>query len=412
MARQIQRLSARSVAAERKPGVHADGLGLYLHVSKTGAKSWIYRFMLRGKSRDMGLGGLDVVSLSDARARALEARKLVKAGIDPIEERNSERARQAVDAASSMTFAECARAMIKSHEAGWRNAKHRSQWRNTLATYAYPVFGHLPVDSIDTGLVMQVIEPLWTTKTETASRLRGRIEAVLDWAAAREYRSGENPARWRGHLDKLLPKRDRVQRVKHHAALPYDEVAAFLQTLRSRDAVAARGLEFLIVTAARPGEVYGATWNEINLDKAVWTVPGERMKSGTEHRVPLSDRAMDLIEEMRQLRISDFVFPGQGQGRPLSNMAFLQLMKRMGRDDLTAHGFRSTFRDWAAECTNYPREVAEAALAHAVGSKVEAAYRRGDLFDKRRKMMQDWANYCSQLSPESSDVVPLRGRSA
>lgn len=404
MARQIQRLSARLVTSIREPGMRADGLGLYLHVSEAGAKSWVYRFMLRGKSHDMGLGGVDVVSLSEARERALEARKLHKAGIDPIEERNAERTRQAVDAASSMTFAECAKALIRSHEAGWRNPKHRQQWRNTLATYAYPVFGHLPVDAIDTGLVMQVIEPLWATKTETASRLRGRIEAALDWAAARGYRSGENPARWRGHLDKLLPKRDRVQRVKHHAALPYDEVATFLQPLRKREGVAARGLEFLILTAARPGEVYGATWNEVDLDKAVWTIPGGRMKSAKEHRVPLSDEATALLHEMRNLRVSAFVFPGQGQGRPLSNMAFLQLLKRMGHEDLTAHGFRSTFRDWTAERTRHPREVAEAALAHAIGNKVEAAYRRGDLFEKRRRLMNDWAKYCTSVVPRGEVV--------
>jgi integrase len=407
MARQVQRLSARSVAAERKPGMHADGLGLYLYVSKSGAKSWIYRFMLRGRSRDMGLGGLDVVSLSEARERALEARKLVKAGIDPIEERNAERAREAVDAASRMTFADCARALIKSHEAGWRNPKHRQQWRNTLATYAYPVFGNLPVDTVDTGLVMKVIEPLWTTKTETASRLRGRIEAVLDWAAARGYRSGENPARWRGHLDKLLPRREKVQRVQHHPAMSYEDVAAFMQALRDREGFAARGLEFLILTAARPGEVYGAAWDEIDLDKAVWTIPDGRMKAGMEHRVPLTDRAIVLLQEMQRLRISNFVFPGQGPGRPLSNMAFLQLLKRMGHGDLTAHGFRSTFRDWAAERTSFPRELAEKALAHAVGNKVEAAYQRGDLFDKRRKLMDAWAQYCDSATHPTSNVTSI-----
>jgi integrase len=350
--------------------MHADGLGLYLYVSKSGAKSWIYRFMLRGRSRDMGLGGLDVVSLSEARERALEARKIVKAGIDPIEERNAERAREAVDAASRMTFADCARALIKSHEAGWRNPKHRQQWRNTLATYAYPVFGNLPVDTVDTGLVMKVIEP-------------------------------------RGHLDKLLPRRDRVQRVQHHPALPYEDIGAFVLALRDRDGFAARGLEFLILTAARPGEVYGATWDEIDLDRAVWTIHADRMKAGKEHRVPLPDRAVELLREMQEVRVSDFIFPGQGPGRPLSNMAFLQLLKRMRHEDLTAHGFRSTFRDWAAERTSFPRELAEKALAHAVGNKVEAAYQRGDLFDKRRKLMDAWAQYCESTRHPNSNVTSI-----
>jgi integrase len=269
------------------------------------------------------------------------------------------------------------------------------------------VFGNLPVDTVDTGLVMKVIEPLWTTKTETASRLRGRIEAVLDWAAARGYRSGENPARWRGHLDKLLPRRDRVQRVQHHPALPYEDIGAFVLALRDRDGFAARGLEFLILTAARPGEVYGATWDEIDLDRAVWTIHADRMKAGKEHRVPLPDRAVELLREMQEVRVSDFIFPGQGPGRPLSNMAFLQLLKRMRHEDLTAHGFRSTFRDWAAERTSFPRELAEKALAHAVGNKVEAAYQRGDLFDKRRKLMDAWAQYCESTRHPNSNVTSI-----
>ena len=277
MVRQIQQLTARSVAAAIKPGLYSDGLGLYLQVARGGSKSWIYRYMLRGRSHDMGLGGVDVVSLSESRELALEARKLVKAGLDPIEERRAQRARQAVDAASMLTFADCADRYINSHEKAWKNPKHRQQWRNTLETYVFPIFGCLPVDAVDTGMVVQVIEPIWTAKTETTSRVRGRKESVLDWAKARGFRSGENPARWRGHLSNLLPKPDKVRRVKHHAALHYDDVPAFMQALRKRDAVTARGLEFLILTAARAGEVVGAQWDDIDLVKVTWVIPGERM---------------------------------------------------------------------------------------------------------------------------------------
>ncbi len=407
MARQTEKLTVRGVAAEDRPGMYSDDRGLYLQVARGGSKSWIYRFMLRGRSRDMGLGGIDVVTLAEARDSALEARKLVKAGIDPIENRSARRAQQqAVDAASARTFRDCAENFITSHEKGWRNPKHRAQWRNTLATYAFPVFGDVPVDAVNTAMVTEVIEPIWATKTETATRLRGRIEAILDWAKARGYRTGENPARWRGHLENLLPKASKVRKVKHHAALPYEDIAAFTKALRGRDGVAAYGLEFVILTAARPGEVTGARWDEVNLEKAVWTIPGDRMKSGDEHRVPLSPSAVAVLREMEKVRMSDFVFPGQRDGQPLWTDALRRLLERMGHAGLTTHGFRSTFRDWAAERTAYPGEVAEAALAHTVGNKVEAAYRRGDLFDKRRKLMEAWAAYCDQ-EPEG-DVVGFR----
>jgi integrase len=316
MARQINKLSTRTVAAANEPGMLSDGNGLYLQISPSGSKSWIYRFMLRGRSRDMGLGGVDLVTLKEARALAHEARRLVKSGIDPVDARKVQKRQQAVQAATTLSFAECARQLIRSHEPGWRNPKHRQQWHNTLETYAFPIFGDLPVDSIETGLVLQAIEPIWTTKTETASRLRGRVEAVLDWAKARGYRSGENPARWRGHLANLLPKKEKVRRVKHHAALPYEDVGAFMKALREQDGVAARGLEFLILTAARPGEVVGARWEEIDLDKAVWSIAAERMKSGSEHRVPLSPSAVAVLQRMEQSRVSEFVFPGpSGIGR-------------------------------------------------------------------------------------------------
>ncbi len=325
---------------------------------------------------------------------------------DPIDARNAERARQAVDAATSLTFQQCAERYIASHEKGWRNAKHRAQWSNTLATYAYPAFGDVPVDAVDTGMVMEVIEPLWASKTETASRVRGRIEAVLDWAKALGYRSGENPARWRGHLANLLPPRDKVRRVKHHAALPYDGMAEFMAALRERDAVTARALEFQILTAARPGEAVGAKWDEIDLDKAEWVIAAERMKTEVEHRVPLSEAAVAVLREMEKMRVSGYVFPGQRDGRPLWTDAMRRLLERMGHAGLTSHGFRSTFRDWAAERTAFPGDVAEAALAHVVGNKVEAAYRRGDLFEKRRRLMDAWAAYCAE-GPRG-DVVEFR----
>ncbi len=406
MARQANKLTVRAVAAARKPGLYSDGNGLYLAVARGGSKSWIYRFMLRGRSRDMGLGGVDVVSLAEAREKALEARKHAKAGVDPIDARNAGRAQQAVDAATSRSFKYCAEKYIASHERGWRNPKHRAQWSSTLATYVYPAFGNVPVGAVDTGMVIEVVEPLWTSKTETASRVRGRIEAVLDWAKARGYRSDENPARWRGHLKNLLPPRDKVRRVKHHAALPYDKIGEFMTALRERDAVAARALEFLILTAARPCEVVGAKWDEINLDKAEWTIPPERMKAGVEHRVPLSEAAVAVVREMEKMRVSDHVFPGQLDDRALWTDALRRLLERMGHAGLTVHGFRSTFRDWAAERTAFPGDVAEAALAHVVANKVEAAYRRGDLFDKRRRLMDAWAAYCAE-GPKG-DIVQFR----
>ena len=345
MARQANRLTVRGVAAANKPGLYSDGNGLYLAVARGGSKSWIYRYMLRGRSRDMGLGGVDVIPLAEARERALEARKLVKAGVDAIDARNAERARQAVDAATSHTFRQCAEKYIAAHEKGWRNAKHRWQWSNSIERYVYPAFGDVPVGAVDTGMVIEVVEPMWANKTETASRVRGRIEVVLDWAKARGYRSGENPARWRGHLANLLPPRDKVRRVKHHAALPYDEISEFLAALREREAVAARALEFLILTAARPGEVVGATWSEISLDKAEWVIPGERMKTGAGHRVPLSEAAVAVLRDVEKIRVSDQVFPGQRDGRPLWTDAMRRLLERMGHTGLTSHGFRSTFRD-------------------------------------------------------------------
>jgi integrase len=306
-----------------------------------------------------------------------------------------------------MSFDECATAYIAAHRAGWRNIKHASQWTNTVTTYCSPIFGKLPVQLVDVGLVMKAIEPLWTTKPETAGRVRGRIERILDWAKVRGYRDGDNPARWRGHLDHLLPARSKVSRVKHHAALPYAEIPIFVAQLKSRDAVAARALELAILTATRTGEVIGAKWSEFDLQGRTWTIPAERMKGGREHRIPLSDAAMDVLELVSNPRLNECVFPG-GQRTTLSNMALLMLLRRMDRTDITAHGFRSTFRDWVEEQTDTPRAVAEMALSHTIGNAVEAAYRRGDLFEKRRILMSKWANYCTTPRTGARIVTAFR----
>jgi integrase len=401
-------LTARRVQTQTKPGLFGDGGGLYLQVAPTGAKTWIYRYQLAGKRRDMGLGSASAFSLAEARERAREARRLVADGIDPIETRNAKRMATALGNAKRMTFKECAESYIAANKAGWSNLKHAAQWPSSLDTYVYPVFGELPVDTIDTALVTMAIEPTWSTKPETASRVRGRIESVLDWAKVRGYRQGENPARWRGHLENLLPKKAKVRRVEHHAALPYSEIAAFMAELRQKQpSAAALGLEFAILTAARTGDVIGARWSEINSNDRLWTVPGERMKAGREHRVPLSDAALAVVEKMAAVRQGDFMFPGGKAGTPLNHASLLMVIRRrMARNDLTVHGFRSTFRDWAAERTNFPGEVAEMALAHIVSGKVEAAYRRGDLFEKRREIMAAWANFAD--GQQSLNVVPLR----
>jgi integrase len=409
MARTVGKLTALKVGRPLKPGMYADGAGLHLQVTGAGAKSWIFRFSLHGKAREMGLGSLSAVSLADARTKAAECRRLRQDGIDPIEARKTQRQQAALDAAKTLTFKEASASYIASHKAGWRNEKHVSQWENTLATYAEPVIGALSIQAIDTALVQKVLDPIWKTKPETASRVRGRIEAILDWAKVRGLRQGENPARWRGHLDHLLPAKAKVRRVKHHAALPYAELPDFIAKLRAQEGVAARAFEFTILTAARTGDTIGAVWNEVNTSDKIWTVPADRMKAGKEHRVPLSSRALAILRDDHDLRTSDYVFPGGKTGKPLSNMAMTEVLRRMGRGDITVHGFRSTFRDWAAERTNFPSEVVEMALAHAVGDKVEAAYRRGDLFEKRRRLMAEWASYCNTPTAVTRKVIPMRG---
>lgn len=405
----MAKLNAARLRTLTKPGAYGDGAGLYLQVRGPENRSWLYRFKLQGKPHLMGLGTLADISLAEARDAATTARKLVRQGINPIDQRRAQRAENAAQA--GLTFAQVADAYIKAHEPSWRNAKHRQQWRNTLDTYADPVLGKLPVASVDVGAVMKVLEPLWREKTETASRLRGRIESVLDYATARGWRTGENPARWRGHLDNLLPARSKVAKVEHHPALPWREVGGFMSTLAEEEGIAALALRFVILTAARTSEAIGARWSEIDMQGALWTVPGARMKAGREHRVPLSAPALDVLREAAKLRTNSkadgCVFPGAKPGKPLSNMALLMLLRRMERGDLTTHGFRSSFRDWCSESTNYPGEVAEAALAHVNGDKTEAAYLRGDMMEKRRRLMADWATFCGRVAP-LGEVLTLR----
>ncbi|MGO9048968.1 MAG: tyrosine-type recombinase/integrase [Xanthobacteraceae bacterium] len=397
MARKINRLNARAAATITKHGRHADGGGLYLSISPNGGRRWVFLYRWHGKPTEIGFGSARDVALARARELASQARANLADGINPKVARRP---------SGGATFGECADRVIEAMRPSWRNRKHAAQWEMTLRDYAAPL-RRLPVDKITTDDVLSVLKPLWNDKPETATRLRSRIERVLDAAKAQGLRIGENPARWRGHLDQLLPKRQRLTR-DHHAAMNYADLPAFTSDLRKREATTARALEFAILTAARSGEVLGARWEEFELDRAEWTVPGERMKGGREHRVPLSRRALKILSSMQEARVNDFVFAGQYPGRPLSMTSLLKLLRRMKIEDATVHGFRSAFRDWAAECTNFSNEVCEAALAHAVGNKVEAAYRRGDLFDKRRKLMEAWAAYCA--APKSGNVLAF-GRS-
>lgn len=391
MARTVNRLTAVEVSRIKAPGLYPDGGGLYLRVTKTRTRNWVFRYARFGRTRDMGLGSAVEVSLAQARKAALAARQALVAGDDPVKRRTEARA-EAQRAELSRSFADCATDYINRHEAGWRNAKHRQQWRSTLETYASPVFGRLPVREVDTQLVMKVLESIWIEKPETASRLRGRIEAILSWAKVMGYRDGPNPAQWRGNLDQLLPSKGKIRKVRHHAALPYAEIPSFMALLRTRRGVSSSALEFVILTAARTGEVLQARWSEILFDEKVWLVPGERMKAGRDHRVPLSGRALEILREMAIVRRSEFVFPS-GSASALSNMALLMLLRDL-RPGITAHGFRSTFKDWCADCTNVPNFVSEAALAHVVADRVEAAYRRTELLEKRRELMKVWSEYC------------------
>lgn len=403
MPREINKLSARSVATLKKKGRHSDGGGLYLSVSDDGRRRWIFLFRWQGKLTEMGLGGLRSVTLAKARELAAECRSDLAEKINPKERRD-----KAHDAAAGVpTFGEFSDSYIATMEGDWRNAKHRYQWRQTLTQYAAPLRPKL-VDAVSTEDILRVLTPIWQIKQETASRLRGRIEKILDAARAKGLipPNTANPARWRGHLDKLLPKRRKLTR-GHHPAMAYANVPEFVERLRQRQATAARALEFIILTAARSGEALGAEWSEIDFDAKVWTVPAGRMKGEREHRVPLSARAVEILEHMCKTKVSDFVFPGNKPKRPLSNMATDMLLRRMKAGDVTTHGFRSSFRDWAGELTTFPREIAEAALAHAVGDETERAYRRGDALAKRRKLMDAWALYLNRQRSISDNVRPF-----
>lgn len=407
MPKLAKELSALQVQRLRKPGLHAIGgvPGLYLQVLPSGARTWILRAVVGGKRRDMGLGGYPAVTLAQVRDKARTARDAIDRGIDPIAQRIAAQSALAASRGAEITFDEATRKFLEAKSAEWKNAKHAMQWANTLEAYASPVIGKIQVRDVTLAHVVKILEPIWTTKTETATRLRGRIESVLDWATVRGFRKGDNPARWKGHLDKILPKPGKLAKVVHHAALPVDEMGAFMRNLRKREGIAARALEVLILTAARSGEVRGMLWDELDLEAAVWTVPADRMKMGKEHRVPLSDRVLEVLRALPRIADCPLVFPAPRVGT-LSDMSLTAVIRRM-EVNATAHGFRSTFRDWAAEQTNYAREVAESALAHTIGNQVEAAYRRGDLLEKRRRMMEDWAKFCDTVKKPGA-VIPMR----
>ena len=397
------RLTARKIETA-SPGKHEDGDGLRLFVASTKAKRWVFRFSINGKRREMGLGSYPVISLAKARDLALDYRRKIAQGIDPLAERQAEKN-------ETPTFTSCAALYIRAHRRSWKNHKHKMQWVTTLKTYAKPVMGHKLVDEINTEDILRILQPIWSDKTETAKRVQGRIENILDFAAARKWRDPVNPARWRGHLDKLLPKPARVKTIRHQPAMPYDELPAFMASLRDNKALSSKALQMLILTATRTGEVIGARWDEVDLEAAIWTIPANRMKAKREHRIPLAAPVIDILESLPRTVGNPHLFTGVRYGKPLSNMAMLQLMRGMGygnkceRGTYVPHGFRSSFRDWAGETTPFPRDVVEMALAHTIENKVEAAYRRGDLFEKRRALMAAWGNWCEK---SQGVVVPLQ----
>ena len=409
-------MSALAVASIKSRGIHFVGgvTGLALNVTKYGSRSWVMRFQIKGKRRDMGLGSYPSVTLAQARESARAAREVLRQGMDPVEHARAARQRLIVEQETAVVFADAATHYIATHEHGWRNAKHAQQWRNTIDTYANPVIGKVPLRDIDVAMVRRILEPIWTTKNETASRVRGRIESIIDWGITMGYRSAANPARWKGHLEHLLAQPSKVARRTRQPALPYADMPAFMQALRKQHNTSARALEFLILTGVRSGEVRNATWSEFDLDKAVWTIPAERMKGGREHRVPLSEQALRLVRAQQEVSFCSFVFPSpnrprdpEADGAALSDMALTAVMRRMAlTQKAVPHGFRSTFRDWVSETTTHSNEVAEMALAHSIRNRVEAAYRRGDLFGKRRQLMQEWADFVLRQQP-SPNVVPI-----
>jgi integrase len=411
MPRVAKELGPLAVSRISAPGVHPVGrvAGLALQVSATGSRSWILRAMVGGKRREIGLGPFPAVSLKDAHTKAQSTRDAIAAGIDPVLARQETASRLRAAGVLELTFEAAAKRFIEAKAPEWRNPKHGDQWRNTLATYAYPLIGSLMVRHITRDHITEVLEPIWTNKTETASRLRGRLEAILDWARVKGFRDeGINPAAWRGNLDKLLAAPRKAKRVRNHPALPIERMGAFMVALRAIDGISARCLEFAILTAARSGEARGACWTEVDTDKALWIVPAERMKAKKEHRVPLSPAAVELLNAIERKPGVDLVFPSPRTRGVLSDMALLELMRRQNLE-ATPHGFRSTFRDWAGEHTNYPRELAEVALAHIKGDATEAAYWRGDLLEKRRRMMVDWAEFVAKPS-EAGSVLPFHSK--
>ena len=433
MAREVNRLNALTIPRIKAPGYYSDGAGLYLQISPYGTRSWIFRYTLAGRAREMGLGAFGDVSLAEARALAAENRKMVKAKKDPIEERDALHQSRLADRAKRISFDDASAKYIEIHQHGWKSDKQSGQWRNSLKTYASPFIGKLSVADVSAGLVLQCLEPIWTSKTETATRVRGRIEKILDWAKASGFRSGENPARWKGHLEHSLPDPNKIAVVRNHPALPYSQIYSFIKELRQRDGLTARALEFGILTATRSGDIRGATWSEIDFDTKIWSISSDRMKGEMGkvlaekiHRIPLSTRALEILQSRRdesgEAKPGDFIFPTQ-KNRPLSDAAISALIKRMNEGDsgpkwidavskapVVPHGFRSTFRDWAAECTYHDSKICEKALAHVLGDETERAYQRGDLLEKRRLLMEDWAVYCT--TKQAPNVVPIRSNAA
>lgn len=405
MGRHSRKLTAVEVGRLNSPGKFPVGEGLYLQVSKTNTRSWLFRYRISEKTTWMGLGSVRFVTLSEARSKASSFQRDLADGLNPLGARIEAERSQAAKELTRISFKECATKYIEAHAPSWKNKKHIFQWSSTLETYAFPLVGALPVGEVDTTLVLKILEPIWYSKSETASRLRGRIERILSWAAVRGFRGIENPARWRGHLDQLLPKRSAIQKVQHFKALPFSDVGSFIGKLHAQQTVGTLALEFTILTATRTNETLGAKWTEINITERYWLIPAERMKSKREHKIPLTTRMIEILNEVQRISRCDFIFPGTKRKSPLSDMALLMIIRRMGLR-VTTHGFRSSFSDWAAERTNFPREVVEMALAHAVKNKVEAAYRRGDLFDKRRDLMEAWSLFldANKIENNSRDV--------
>lgn len=410
MPKKARELAPLEVKRLTKPGLHAVGgvAGLHMQVNKNGARSWIMRASVGGRRRDIGLGGFPDVTLADAREKARHTRTAIEQGIDPVQTRKESRSVLQAKRAAEITFDEAARKFMEAKSVEWKNAKHKWQWETTLASFASPVIGSLHIGDVTMTHVTKILEPIWSEKTETATRVRGRLEKVFDWAIARGYRQ-DNPARWKGLLAEILPSPHKIRKVEHHRALPVAEISAYVIALRKKEGITPRALEFLILTAARSGEVRGATWSEIDLKAAMWTIPDERMKKGKEHRVPLSPDAVKLLKALPRFAGNDHVFPAPRGNGVLSDMALIKMTRDMG-DQCTPHGFRSTFRDWCAENTNYPREAAEHALAHGIPDKTERAYYRSDLFVKRIALMAEWARYCSKVQGEKAKVLSIRAR--